>query len=214
MAPAVDQLAAPVARTIVPSAWLFALTGSLLLGQLVAAADVILPADLLFFFLFPLVLLINPASTVRFLGRLIAGRCDPRTDCQTPRKIPTWALLAMIAGLMFALGYYRHRQLLFPNFPPNHLRSVMIDTERVIFRRGAAARTGETPQSKSLVFARRTDMASDRRPRNFRRYAFERPASSPRVALRRSYPRADSANRAEKQRQSWRLQLCHLSIAT
>ena len=37
-------------------------------------------------------------------------------------------LLAMVAGLMFALGYYRHRQLLFPNFPPNHLRSVMSGT--------------------------------------------------------------------------------------
>ena len=61
MAPAVDQLAAPVARTIVPSAWLFALTGSLLLGQLVAAAEVILSAGLLFFFFIPLVLLINPA---------------------------------------------------------------------------------------------------------------------------------------------------------
>jgi hypothetical protein len=128
MAPAVDQLAAPLARTIVPSAWLFAVTGSLLLGQLVAAAEIVLPADLLFFLLIPLILLINPASTVRFLGRLIAGGCDPRTDCQTPKiKYRTWALLAMVAGLMLALGYYRHRQLLFPNFPPNHLRSVMID---------------------------------------------------------------------------------------
>src|SRR3990170_3971599 len=28
---------------------------------------------------------------------------------------------------MFALGYYRHHQLLFPSFPPNHLRSVMAE---------------------------------------------------------------------------------------
>lgn len=101
MAPAFDQLAAPVGRTIVPSAWLFALTGSLLLGQLVAAAEVILPAGLLVFFLIPLVLLINPASTVR--SRLIAGRVDVKTDCDRPKaKYRAWALLAMVAGLMFA----------------------------------------------------------------------------------------------------------------
>jgi competence protein ComEC len=154
MAPAVDQLAAPVARTIVPSAWLFALTGSLLLGQLVVATDVILPADLLFFFLIPLVLLINPASTVRSLRRLIAGGVDVKTDCDRPKaKYRAWALLAMVAGLMFALGYYRHRELLFPNFPPNHLRSVMSGTGE-LFLEGVLLHEPEKLPNRSRWYLR------------------------------------------------------------
>jgi competence protein ComEC len=126
MAPSIDQIAAPLARTILPSGWLFALTGSLLLGQLVAASPIVLSSELLFLLLIPLVLIINPLATLRSLARLIAGGFDFRADCHTPKaSYRAWALLAMVAGLMFALGYYRHRQLLFPSFPPNHLRSVM-----------------------------------------------------------------------------------------
>ena len=84
------------------------------------------------------------------------------------RNYQARALLAMIAGSMFALGYFRHRQLLFPTFPPNHLRSVMNENNDFYSRRGAAARTGKTAEPEPLVFARRTDMAPDGRRGDFR----------------------------------------------
>src|SRR5581483_8071041 len=57
--------------------------------------------------------------------------------------VPTLALLAgqgfaatpwalpFAAGAVFVLGYARHRELLFPQFPENHLRAVMARDERL-----------------------------------------------------------------------------------
>ena len=102
MAPASDQSAALIPGTIFPSVWLFAITGSLLLGQLLAASPMVLPPYLLLLSVLPSILL------TRTLYR-------------------RWAVLVILVGLTIALGYYRHRELLLPNFPPNHLRSVMSD---------------------------------------------------------------------------------------
>jgi competence protein ComEC len=42
------------------------------------------------------------------------------------RRWYSQALLIFLAGLTFSLGYTRHRELLYPQFPENHLRSVMV----------------------------------------------------------------------------------------
>jgi competence protein ComEC len=125
MAPSSEQIAPTVPRAIRPSTWLFALTGSLLLGQLAAASPVVLSADLVWLLLVPLVLLIDPLAKLRWLTTLIAGRDVTSERSTITRNYQARALLAMIVGSMFALGYFRHHQLLFPTFPPNHLRSVM-----------------------------------------------------------------------------------------
>ncbi len=125
MAPSSEQIAPTVPRAIRPSTWLFALTGSLLLGQLAAASPVVLSADLVWLLLVPLVLLIDPLAKLRWLTTLIAGRDVTSERSTITRNYQARALLAMVVGSMFALGYFRHHQLLFPTFPPNHLRSVM-----------------------------------------------------------------------------------------
>jgi competence protein ComEC len=120
-----QQIAPTVAKTIHPSTWLFVLTGSLLLGQSTAALPFVLSGDLLLLLLIPSVLLINPLGKIRRLAGVIVGR-DLTSHCNTSTiNYRAWALLAIVAGSMFALGYSRHRQLLFPTFPANHLRSVM-----------------------------------------------------------------------------------------
>jgi competence protein ComEC len=129
MAPFFQQIAPTFPKVIRPSTWLFALTGSLLLGQSAAVLPIVLSADLLFLLLLPLVFVINPLAKRRWIAGPIAGR-----DLTSERNKPTinyqaWALLAMVAGSMFALGYSRHRQLLFPDFPANHLRSVMNEND-------------------------------------------------------------------------------------
>jgi competence protein ComEC len=125
MAPLSEQIAPTIPRAIHPSTWLFALTGSLLLGQALAALPVVLSADLLLVLLIPSVLLIKPLAKLRWLAGLIAGR-DLTSHCNTSTiSYRAWALITIVAGSMFALGYSRHRQLLFPTFPANHLRSVM-----------------------------------------------------------------------------------------
>ena len=83
-----------------PSTWLIAPTLFLLFGQAVAASPVVLAPFFLLAILFPLPL---------FFWR---GK-------------RAWALLALLALSAFSLGYARHRQILYPVFPSNHLRSVM-----------------------------------------------------------------------------------------
>src|ERR1044071_919895 len=42
-----------------------------------------------------------------------------------------WSLLILISGSAFTVGYARHRELLFPEFPAHHLRSFTSSDERV-----------------------------------------------------------------------------------
>ena len=81
-----------------PSAWLVVPTVSLLFGQAVAAGPWNIP---------------NPAAAAALLPLSLLGA--PRWR--------RWGLLVAIAALAFFLGYLRHRQLLFPEFAENHLRS-------------------------------------------------------------------------------------------
>jgi competence protein ComEC len=47
------------------------------------------------------------------------------------RRWRRWAILLSLVTLAFSVGYVRHRQLLFPQFPQNHLRLVMTKGERL-----------------------------------------------------------------------------------
>ena len=89
-----------------PSAWLFVPTLALLLGQVVAAAPWRLPADY-WLALLPFVLL----PFYRRWRRLV--------------------ILGLLTTLAFGVGYVRHREILFANFPEHHLRSVMLRHERI-----------------------------------------------------------------------------------
>src|SRR4029077_8115287 len=89
-----------------PSVWLVVPTLALLIGQAAAALPLEIPSQVFFLPLIPLLLVIKK-STRR------------------------WGLLIFTAGLSFSLGYLRHRQLLHPNFPPNHVRSLTGDNVRI-----------------------------------------------------------------------------------
>ncbi len=90
-----------------PSAALFAVTVALLLGQAVAAAPwPPLPEVSLGLLIIPLPLLLY-------------------------RRSRHWGALIVVATLAFSLGYIRHRQVLHPSFPSNHLRSLMKDDTRL-----------------------------------------------------------------------------------
>jgi competence protein ComEC len=83
-----------------PAAWLIVPTLSLLLGQASATSPWPIPAAAFAIALIPLTFV--PSSRWR-----------------------RWAILVLLSLVAFALGYVRHQQLLFPRFPPDHLRSVM-----------------------------------------------------------------------------------------
>ncbi len=83
-----------------PSVWLIVPTLSLLLGQAAAVAPLAFPPFSLLLFLVPVVFLF------------------------WPEKRP-WALLILLTGAAFSLGYARHHRILHPEFPSDHLRSVM-----------------------------------------------------------------------------------------
>ena len=87
-------------RAFHPSAWLIVPTLALLGGQAFAVTPWNLP-------------LVAGASLLLPLGFLIS------------RRWRSHALLIFLSGLAFSLGYARHRELIYPQFPPNHLRSVM-----------------------------------------------------------------------------------------
>src|SRR4030095_8188625 len=79
-----------------PAAWLIVPTLSLLTGQ----AAAVVPWQF------------SPFVSAIFLTPLIV------------LAIPRWrrlAILLLLAGFAFAVGYARHRQLLFPEFPKNHI---------------------------------------------------------------------------------------------
>ncbi len=94
-------------RALHPSAWLIVPTLALLAGQAFAATPWALP------FAAGAVL---PAP----LGLVIFSR-----------RWRSRALLALLSSALFVLGYARHRELLFPQFPENHLRAVMARDERL-----------------------------------------------------------------------------------
>ena len=87
-------------RAFHPSAWLIVPTLALLDGQAFAVTPWAIPP-------------VAGASLFLPLG-FVLSRCWR-----------SWALLIFLAGLAFSLGYARHRELLHPHFPENHLRSIM-----------------------------------------------------------------------------------------
>ncbi len=94
-----------------PSAWLIVPTLSLLAGQAVATAPVNLGLE---------------AGVVSLLPVLFIGSVRRRR----------WAILLALSSLAFFLGYARHRQLLIPEFPHHHLRSVMARDDGPLYLEG------------------------------------------------------------------------------
>jgi competence protein ComEC len=94
------------AASLNPSAWLIVPTLFLLFGQAVATAPWPIPLHTGSVFLVPLALVISA-------------------------RWRRWAILISLAMLTFSVGYVRHRQLLFPEFPENHLRLAMTKGERL-----------------------------------------------------------------------------------
>ncbi|MGH7766831.1 MAG: DNA internalization-related competence protein ComEC/Rec2 [Candidatus Binatia bacterium] len=89
-----------------PSSWLIAATSALLIGQAIAAGPFLFSPIYLSLLLMPLPFIFWRAGFV-------------------------WVIFCLAAAAALSLGYWRHRQLLEPNFPPNHLRSVMREDSRL-----------------------------------------------------------------------------------
>src|SRR3990172_8700665 len=89
-----------------PTIWLIVSTLFLLLGQAVAATPWDIPAFALLVFVFP------------FLSLFW-------------REQRGWALLALLAGLSFSLGYIRHYHMLHPVFAPGHIRSLASEGDQL-----------------------------------------------------------------------------------
>src|SRR3990172_3350723 len=89
-----------------PTIWLIVSTLFLLLGQAVAATPWDIPAFALLVFVFP------------FLSLFW-------------REQRGWALLALLAGLSFSLGYIRHYHMLHPVFAPGHIRSLVSEGDQL-----------------------------------------------------------------------------------
>ena len=148
-----QQIAPTVSEAIHPSTWLFALTGSLLLGQSATALPFVLSGNLLSLLLVPLLLLINPLAKLRWLAGVIVGR-DLTSHCNASTiNYRRWALLALLAGSTFALGYFRHQGLLFPTFPANHLRSAM-DENKDLYLEGVLLHEPEKLPTRSRWYLR------------------------------------------------------------
>ncbi|HMA81616.1 MAG TPA: DNA internalization-related competence protein ComEC/Rec2 [Candidatus Binatia bacterium] len=89
-----------------PAAWLIAPTLALLIGQTMAAGPWNIPPASAGLALLPLLLLAAPRRR-------------------------RWAVLATLCLLTFFLGYFRHRQLMFPEFSANHVRAFIPSEARV-----------------------------------------------------------------------------------
>lgn len=107
MATEAAQPSAATGRSFNPAAWLIAPTLSLLAGQAVAAGPWELAASAGSALLAPLAFV-------------------PLRPCRR------WAILLLLSGCAFAVGYARHRQILFPQFPKNHIRSLTGSDGRVL----------------------------------------------------------------------------------
>jgi competence protein ComEC len=107
-----------------PSAWLIAPTISLLLGQAIAVAPWPIPPE---------------AAAVSLLPLFLIGS-------------PRWrrrALLLALSSVALSVGYVRHRDLLFPEFPQNHLRSVMAREDAPLYLEGTLRHEPEKLISRS-----------------------------------------------------------------
>jgi len=94
-----------------PSIWLIVITAGVLLGQAAAVVPQAIPLEVAFALALPLGLLVLPRT----------------------RRI---GLLILAGAVAFSLGYTRHRQLLYPRFAPNHLRSVMQKQDSPLYLEG------------------------------------------------------------------------------
>ena len=83
----------------------------------------VIPLQVFFLPLIPLLLVIKPATR-------------------------RWGLLIFAASLGFSLGYIRHWQLLHPDFPPNHVRLLSNDNAR-LYLEGTLAREPEKLPNRS-----------------------------------------------------------------
>jgi competence protein ComEC len=102
-----EKTAGVACRELHPSAWLIVPTLFLLLGQALAAAPWQFPGSEW--------LAVGPVMLLPFYRR---WRC--------------WVILGLLVILAFSVGYVRHREILLPQFPDNHLRSVMLRYEQVL----------------------------------------------------------------------------------
>lgn len=122
--PSVDPAPSPAAFLArYPASWLIVPTLSLLLGQALGATPLVLPLSSLSLFAVPLFFLFLPGKRA-------------------------WALLCIVAGAALALGYVRHRQVLHPTFPSDHLRSVMSEGE-LLYLEGTLEREPEKIAGRS-----------------------------------------------------------------
>ena len=128
MPPANDQHAAVSSGRILPSIWLFTVTGSLLLGQFAATVPFSVAPELSLFLLAPLPLLLL-------------------------RRCRGWTTVYLLAALALTIGYQRHRQLLSPEFPAHHLRSVMGDKTE-LYLEGTLLHEPEKLPSRSRWYLR------------------------------------------------------------
>ena len=114
-----------------PAVWLIAPTGMLLFGQALAPFAPIAFPVAGFFVVAPLFLCLKP-NTRR------------------------WGTLLFVGLAAFCAGHFRHRQLLEPVFPPNHLRSAM-NNAQLLHIEGSLLQEPETLPNRSrwIVRARR-----------------------------------------------------------
>ena len=126
------RLSDGIAEIVNPSAWLIAPTISLLLGQAIGAGPWNIPPE---------------ASAVVLLPLLLAVSARWRRP----------AVLIAVSLLAMSVGYERHRQLLFPDFTQNHLRSVMARDDGRLYVEGALRHEPE-----KLVNRSRWQVATER----------------------------------------------------
>ncbi len=121
-----------IAERLNPSAWLIAPTISLLVGQAIAAGPWSIPAEAVALLLLPILFVVS-------------------------RRWRRRAVLVVVSLLAMSVGYIRHRQLISPEFPHNHLRSVMARDDGRIYLEGTLRHEPE-----KLVNRSRWQIAAER----------------------------------------------------
>src|SRR5262245_45523168 len=97
--------------TLHPSAWLIVPTLALLLGQAIATLPRIIPTQAAIILSAPSLLIVSA-------------------------RWRHWAALFCLSIFALSVGYVRHRQLLFPEFPKNHVRAVMETRDGTLYLEG------------------------------------------------------------------------------